>query len=72
MLSELRERNILEYNDMNQTYDINDSNREGYVFKGLEESVQEEVSITEKKDNTVIIEAKVVKIMKRKKLLPKT
>lgn len=45
---------------------------QSYVFKGSQESKLEEVSVTEKRDNTIIIEAIVVKIMKRKKLLPKT
>lgn len=57
---------------MNQTFDINDGNTQSYVYVGKQESKLEEEASTEKKDNTIIIEAAVVRTMKRKKLLPKT
>jgi hypothetical protein len=57
---------------MNQTYDINDSNTQSYFHVGTRESKLEEVSNTEKRDNSIIIDAAVVRTMKKKKLLPKT
>jgi len=57
---------------MNQTYDINDSNTQSYFYTGTQESKLEEVSSTEKRDNSTIIDAAIVRTMKKKKLLPKT
>ena len=57
---------------MNQTYDINDSNQTSYIHKNKQKHKIEETTVIEVKDNSVIIEAAVVRILKKKKTMPKT
>lgn len=57
---------------MNNTYDINDENIKSYVtLKKVKESV-EEIKQNEIKDNSIIIDAAIVRILKKKKTMLKT
>jgi hypothetical protein len=68
----LHKYNLILLNEMNETYEINDSNEQPYkVIKEERENV-EEIKTLSKRDDTVIIEACIVRIMKKRKTLPKT
>ena len=72
VLSRLVAGGVLEFNEMNRTYDINDGNTSSYTHRNENSYKIEETSVVEVKDNSIIIEAAVVKILKRKKVMPKT
>ena len=72
VLSRLVGFGILEFNEMNKTYDINDANTTSYQYRNQKRRKIEETAVVEIKDNSIIIEAAVVKIMKRKKVMAKT
>lgn len=57
---------------MNQTYDINDNNQTSYIHKNKQKHSIEKTTVVEVKDNTIVIEAAVVRILKKKKTMPKT
>ena len=57
---------------MNNTYDINDKNTVSYTNVRRERQEIEENKVIDVKDNSIIIDAAIVKILKRKKFMPKT
>lgn len=57
---------------MNETYEINDANETPFRVVKEEKQNVEEIKTLSKRDDTIIIEACVVRIMKKRKTLPKT
>lgn len=68
----LHRENLLTFNEMNETYEINDENHKPYKVVKEEKENVEEIKTLSKRDDTIIIEACVVRIMKKKKAIPKT
>jgi hypothetical protein len=57
---------------MNGTYEINDDNTVNYTNVRKERQEIEENKVIDVKDNSIIIDAAIVKILKRRKFMPKT
>ena len=71
-LSALQLNGILECNPMNQTYEVNDSNDKSYRHLTGEKQTFQETVINEVRDTSIIVDAAIVRTLKRRKALPKT
>lgn len=71
-IDELHSNGVLQLNDMNFTYDINNDNIKPYRVLKEEKQNIEEIKILSKRDDTIIIQAAVVRILKKKRTMQKT
>ena len=72
MINELIANHIVSENEMNETYELNNDNVQSYrVIKEQKEDF-DQITTLAKRDDTIIIEAYAIKIMKKKKAIPKT
>ena len=72
LLTTLTHNHVITFNESNSTFELNDTNTAPYRCARAIKQSKEEVVAVVKRDDSIVVEAWVVKIMKRKKILPRT